>query len=309
MTYRIRYNSLYWILCCHLLNNLLVAEKGNCKIVHSKNRTITLNMLQPNSNNNSVVGFIKENEKIFTRDDLKSIENKFNVKMNHSCVNVRLTKNNVIPYKNTMLEENLIKSINNYLKTKREMIRTKNIRNIRFIGQSSISQDFFAEQIIITYFKNIEGSEYEVRFLYNNKEIRFIAQLNLVAPTLIARKGIAEASVLKRNLFHIKYVKYNENNFTLKDWKTTSSPLISKKKIKKGEILTRGHFKSNIIFSKKITAVFNCKYFSITKQLNLKRVKKEYIELEDPNVKKLYIATPVDFNRAQIMCNNLRSIK
>ncbi len=289
-------NLLLPTISCWLFTIYYTSANNNeiCKVIHSKSRTIRLSTILPQNaiKIDKNIGFIKDTEKLLTYDNIKDIEQKFNIKIPSDCLKI-VYKNGQKTYNNRFSNIQLLISINKYLKSKKSLNKVIQLK----LQNKQVS---FIPRLTITSLKQIENNIYELKMLHDNKEKKLQVALKMVSPTLVAKHNIPENSALTRKLFKIKYMEIDDHNFTLKDWQSTQLPIITTQPIKKGAVIKKDYLNRNPKITKKITAAFKCKNFTISKELQLKKIYKEQIELEDPLTKKHYLALPIGENKAII---------
>lgn len=269
----------------------------NCTTIYSKNRTIKLSTIVTRNTitEDKNIGFIKDKEKLITSNDIKNIVQKFNINIPSNCFKIVYKNTKKILSNKKTFNTELLTYINKYLKNRKSLNKVIEVKPL----DKQVSYNLI-NPITITSLKQIESNTYELKILQDNIETKLKVALKMVSPTLIAKHNIPGNSTLIRKLFTIKDVEINEDNLTLKDWQTNQAPMITTQPIKKGAIIKKRYVHKNPRITKKIIAIFKCKNFTMSKELQLKKIYKEHIELEDTTTKKHYVALPTGENKAII---------
>lgn len=291
---KVSYIFLLVVIDSYLLSTTILNDNTKCTIFYSRYRTIKLSTIAPRNTIkiDKNIGFIKDREKTLTSEEVKNISEKFNLNITPKCIKI-IYKNLKNTPNNTLSIKTLIVSINKYLKDRGNLNR---VINLQLLGKYILDNFNYK----ITSLQQTENNIYEVRILHNSKEDKLKVILKIAAPTLIAKRNIHKNSILTRKSFTIKYLDENKNNFTLKDWQARRLPMIITTTISKGKVIEKNYVNTAPKFAKKIIGIFNCKKFIITKELQLKKIYKEHLILEDRIGKKEYVAIPITENKAII---------
>jgi hypothetical protein len=294
-------NKIYITIYCLATILLFLGNTSdeNCKRIYIQSRSITLgdlfNIKTPNKN--KIVGFISDKARIFSAQELAQITNKYQIPSAKKCIEVILKEDTLNQYRKDEITQ-IINVVNEYFKRKKELVRAKTIT----ILEGSLPSEIKSNGISL---RKIENGIYELKFLNNNKEEKLKIEMSLFTPTFFAKTTLPPDSIIRRKFLSLKYLPVDDSNFTLKDWKSITSPIFTRSFIKKGEIIKKDNLMITKTFPTQIVAEFDCKNFSIMRTLTLKKVEKEWIELEDKQTKKSYKGLPIGLNKAKIMCDKV----